>query len=112
MSNKQLNTKKKFHFEGSLMALISLASGLHKHIVSKKPEQLINEDHEKDFYGLFYSIVAKQLRNLPSFQKMLKERANIPVFSNYINNPVTRAPRTTSRKKDNVLLYFHYMSIC
>ena len=108
------NTKKKknFHFEGSLVALISLAAGLHKHIVAKKPEQLINEDHEKDFYGLFYSIVAEQLRHLPSFQKMLKERASVPVFSNYINNPVTRAPRNTSRKKDNVFLYFHYMSIC
>ena len=93
------------------MALISLAAGLHKHIRAKKPEQLTNEDHEKDFYGLFYSIVAEELRHIPSFQKMLKDRASIPVFSNYINNPVARAPRNTARKNDKVFLYFHYMPI-
>ena len=93
-----------FCFVGSLVSLISYASGLHKHLVDKQPECVQNTSagHKKDFYGLFYSIIAEQLRNSRSFDKMLKCRASIPIFSSYISNLVNRAPRLTTRKNSPV----------
>ena len=94
---------------GSLVSLISYASGLHKHLVDKQPECVQNASagHKKDFYDLFYSIIAEQLQKSRSFDKMLNCRASIPIFSSYISNPVNRALRLTTRKNDSVMVQLY-----
>ena len=92
-----------------MVCLISLASGLQKYVRNLIPDhKTLDQQTEKDVFGLFYSVLAHSLRANLDFMALISKRINHPEFNNFLQWPPDRAPRQSKSKEvGRIWLLFH-----
>ena len=83
-----------------MVCLISLASGLYKYVRNLIPDhETLDQQTEKDVFGLFYSVLAHSLRANLGFIALISNRINHPEFNNFLQRPSDRVPRKSESKE-------------
>ena len=76
-----------------------MAAGLHKHAQKMiPPDEHLDKETENDLFGIFYNILANNLRGNHSFCSLITSRMQNPEYHKFLDGVSLRAPRKSESR--------------